>query len=241
MKPSFHALLLAIAWLAFSPVALAQQVDVIDEAGPAKREMTGAVSTGEALWPVPPRAQWGQVIEQKGSRIWKDAVFTDPKGRWQLVYPSTMIEPFGGGRDTVWRYPGQPHIACGAMSKANVFEDLGEDAPVRAPQALVERRDELVALMAWKGAPPTNVQMIALPSPPGVAGTPVQAIQFDQKGKLLELWGVDREVVVRSVLVSDGDDLLHAFCTAHPGQKKWVEKDTPLALRLTALAREHEQ
>ncbi len=219
--------------------AMAQ--DVIDEAGPAKRQLLGAQRTGEALWPVPQQALWGKVIEQKGSHIWKDAVYTDPNGRWQIVYPSTMIEPFGGiGREVMWRYPGQPHITCGTRIKHGAFDSLGVDVAVRAVQALAEHRDELVAMMVWKGTPASNVQMITLPSPPGVAGKPVQAIQFDQTGKLLEPLGVNRDVVMRSLLVSDGNDLLHAFCTAHPGQKKWVEKDTPLMLRLTELAREEQ-
>ncbi len=231
------AVLLAAGLLALGGAA-AQ--DVIDEAGPAKRETQGAKRTGEALWPVPQQAQWGKVVEQKGSHLWKDAVYTDREGRWQLLYPSTMTDFYGDSlaRERMYRYPGQPHIACGVMIKSNVFGNLGADAPVLAPQALAERRDELVALMAWEGAPATNVQVIALPSPQGASGRPVQAIMFDQKGKLLEPMGVAREVVMRSLLVSDGDGLLQAYCTAHPGQKKWVEKDTPLALRLTELARE---
>ncbi|KAF1686315.1 hypothetical protein B1992_08820 [Pseudoxanthomonas broegbernensis] len=231
------AVLLA-AVLSAAGAAVAQ--DVIDETGPARREALGARRTGEALWPVPPKAQWGQVIEQKGKNIWKDAVYTDREGRWQLVYPSTMTDFYGDSlsRERMYRYPGQPHISCGIGYKPRVFENLGEDAPVLAPQALAERRDELVALMGEEGAAATQVQMIALPSPAGASGTPVQAIMFDQRGRLLEPLGVEREVVMRSLLVSDGEDLVHAFCTAHAGQKGWVEKHVPLALRLTELARE---
>ncbi len=221
-------------------VGVAHAQDQIDERGPAARELVGAQRTGEALWPVPPQAQWGQVIEQKGKNIWKDAVFTDPKGRWQLVYPATMTEPFGGGRDMMWRYPGQPHISCAVRSISGVFAALGDQAPVSALQALVEQRDALVERARESVAPATQVGMVALPGPPGAAGAPVQAIMFDQRGKLLAPLGIEREVVSRNLLVSDGDDLLHVFCTAHSGQKSWVEKHVPLALRLTGLARENE-
>lgn len=222
--------------------ALAQSMpDQIDESGPARRELAGAARTGEALWPVPPQGQWGQVITQKGKNIWKDAIFTDPKGRWQVVYPSTMTEPFLlGGRDMMYRYPGQLHISCSASLTGRVFDDLGADAPVLAVQALAQRRDALVEKVRVPSFPVTDVRMIGLPGPEGAAGSPVQAIMFDQRGKLLEPLGVDREVVMRSLLVSDGDDLLHVFCTAHPGQKGWVEKHVPLALRLTGLAREQD-
>ncbi len=218
----------------------AQAQDQIDERGPVARELAGAKRTGEALWPVPPKAQWGQVIEQKGKNIWKDAVFTDPKGRWQLVYPSTMTEPFGGGRDMMWRYPGQPHISCAVRGISRVFDGLGDEAAVMAPQALAQQRDALVERARDPAVPATHVGMVALPGPDGMAGTPVQAIMFDQRGKLLAPLGIEREVVSRNLLVSDGNHLLHVYCTAHSGQKSWVEKHVPLALRLTALARENE-
>lgn len=92
----------------------------------------GAERTGKALWPVPPRQIWGQVITQDGKNAWKDAVFTDPERRWRILYPAT------------------------------------------------------------------NVQMMTIAGPKGRAGKPVQAIMFDQRG----------EVVQRSLLVSDDDDLL---------------------------------
>ncbi|GHB97793.1 hypothetical protein [Thermomonas carbonis] len=231
---------MALAGLLLSFSATVAGQDQIDESGPAKRELSGAKRTGEALWPVPPQAQWGQVITQKGSNVWKDAVFTDPKGRWQIVYPSTMTEPYGDGRTRMYRYPGQPHISCGSSVIGRVFDDLGEGAPVLAPRVLGERRDALVQKVREPSAPLANVRMVELPGPAGMAGTPVQAIMFDQRGKLLEALGVERDVVARHLLVSDGDDLLHVFCTAHPGQKSWVEKHVPQALRLTGLAREQD-
>lgn len=209
-------------------------------AGTDATATSGAERTGEALWPVPLRQQWGQVVTQDGKNIWKDAVFTDPEGRWQILFPATMTEQFGDvlDRSRMFRYPGQPHITCSATLFMGEFRDLGDDAAVLAPGTLSARRDALVAEFSDAANPGTNVQMVTLAGPKGTAGTPVQAIMFDQRGKLLEPLGIDREVVKRSLLVSDDDDLLVVSCTAHPGQKGWVEKHTPQALRLTTLARE---
>ncbi|WP_140984480.1 hypothetical protein [Asticcacaulis tiandongensis] len=214
--------------------------DQIDENAPAASSLSGAAATGEALWPVPQQAHWGQVLTRDGKNIWKDAVYTDRKGRWQLVYPVTMTDFFGDSlsRDRLYRYPGQPQITCSAMVNRGVFNDLGDTAPTTAPKALIERKDALIERVRNPAYPVIKPQIISLPNPPGVTGTPVQAIQFDQRGKLLELIGVDREIVMRTILVSDGDDLLQVFCSAQPGQKGWVEKQTPVALRLTGLARE---
>ena len=200
----------------------------------------GAERTGEALWPVPSRQQWGQVVTQDGKNIWKDAVFTDPEGRWQILFPATMTDQFGDvlGRSRMFRYPGQPHITCGAMIIGRQFDDLGDDAAVLAPATLATRRDAIVEKVRASAAPAANVRMVELPGPKGTAGKPVQAIMFDQKGKLLEAIGVERELVGRTLVVSDDDDLLVVSCTAHAGQKGWVEKHTPQALRLTALSRE---
>ncbi|WP_260580954.1 hypothetical protein [Sphingopyxis sp. PET50] len=200
----------------------------------------GADRTGEALWPVPPRQQWGQVISQDGKNIWKDAVFTDPEGRWQILFPATMTEQFGDvlSRSRMFRYPGQPHITCSTTIIGRQFDDLGDDAAVLAPATLASRRDAIVEKVRDPAAPAANIRMVELAGPKGAAGQPVQAIMFDQKGKLLEPLGVDREVVARTLVATDDDDLLVVSCTAHPGQKGWVEKHTPQALRLTTLARE---
>ena len=220
--------------------AQAQNIpDQIDESGPAVRSLTGAAHTGEALWPVPPRAEWGQVTLHKGPNIWKDAVFTHPDGRWQMVYPSTMTDPYGDFHGAhVFRYPGQPHITCGFDIEHGVLRDLGERALLEGHQALESRMAEAVAAYTVQGAVAENIQLIALPSPPGSSGRPVQAVQFDQKGKLLETMGVQREVVMRTVIVTLDDALLGFSCTAHPGQRKWVEKQVATGLRLTGLARE---
>lgn len=210
----------------------------VDE--PVAPQAPQAPRTGEALWPAPLRQAWGQVVTEDTRGIMRNAVYTDPLGRWQLVYPQTLTELYGDSqsRARMWRYPRQPHITCGIAVMPNVFEDLGADAPVQAHAALVARRDALVARAAWEGPAPTQVRMIELPRPPGSSGTAVQAIQFDQRGRLFELLGVSREVITRNLLVSDGDDLLHAYCSAHTGQRGWVERHTPQALRLTVLARE---
>lgn len=232
--------LITVLWLALvmgaSPLSAQDQ---IDEAAPTARANAGAQTTGEALWPVPQRAHWGQILTRDGDNIWKDAIYTDPKGRWQLAYPVTLTVLYGDAmsRSRMYRYPKQPQIACSISVETGVFSDLGAQAPTLAPTALIERRDALIARTKFDGEvlKPTVVN---LPSPEGVAGKPVQAIQYDQRGKLLTLIGVDREVVVRHILVSDGDDLLHVFCSAQPGQKGWVEKQTAKALRLNALSRE---
>lgn len=205
--------------------------------------MKGVERTGEALWPVPLRQQWGQVVTQDGKNIWKDAVFTDLEGRWQIVFPATMTEQFGDvlSRSRMFRYPGQPHITCGVMLVGRQFDEFGGDAAVLAPATLASRRDAIVEKVRDPAAPATNVQMVELAGPKGAAGKPVQAIMFDQRGKLLEPIGVEREVVARTLVATDDDDLLTVTCTAHSGQKGWVEKHTPQALRLTTLAREKQQ
>lgn len=212
-------------------------------AGTGTAATSGAERTGEALWPVPLRQAWGQILTQDGKNVWKDAVFTDPEGRWQILFPATMTDQFGDvmSRSRMFRYPGQPHITCSANLFMGEFRDLGGDAAALAPGALVSRRDALIDKVRDPGVPATNVQTVALAGPKGAAGAPVQAIMFDQRGNLLAPLGVDREVVQRTLLVSDDDDLLAVSCTAHPGQKGWVEKHTPQALRLTTLAREKRQ
>ncbi|MFT4089398.1 MAG: hypothetical protein QM645_01605 [Asticcacaulis sp.] len=238
---SIRNLCLATAGYALTFVAVPSMAqDQIDETAPAAQTLSGANTTGEALWPVPQQAHWGQVLTRDGKNIWKDAVYTDRKGRWQLVYPVTMTDFFGDSlsRDRMYRYPGQPQITCSAVVNRSVFKDLGDTAPTAAPKALIERKDALIESVRDPSYPVIKPQIINLPNPSGVTGTPVQAIQFDQRGKLLSALGVDREVVMRTILLSDGDDLLQVFCTAQPGQKGWVEKHTPLAIRLTGLARE---
>lgn len=229
----------AAAALLFVAPGAAAQSDRFD-LGPDKP--VAPVATDEALWPVPGRAQWGSIITQKGPNIWKDAVFTDPLGRWQLVYPSTLTNMLGDSLDrTRWfQYPGQPQIMCGVSITPNVFADLGADAPVKAPAALIDRRDALVAKQKSSPAP-EKVEVVTLPAPPASKGTPVRAISFMERGKLLEPLGVEREVVMRTILVSDDDDLVAAFCAAQPGQRGWVEKQALAALRLTPLARTKRQ
>jgi hypothetical protein len=204
--------------------------------GPDKAAPT--VTTGEALWPVPARAQWGTITTQKGPNIWKDGVFTDPLGRWQLVYPATLTVMKGDVMDrTRWfEYPGQPQIICGVSLTRNVFADLGAEAPTKAPAALIERRDALVAKQLSSPAA-EKVEVVTLPAAPGASGTPVRAVSFTERGKLLEPLGVEREVVMRTILVSDDDDLLSVYCAAQPGQRGWVEKQALSAIRLNPLAR----
>ena len=201
---------------------------------------SGAERTGEALWPVPPRQQWGQVVTQDGKNIWKDAVFTDPEGRWQILFPATMTDQFGDtlSRSRMFRYPGQPHITCSVNITGRAFDELGADAAVLAPATLASQRDTLVEKLRDPSVPATNVRMVELAGPKGIPGNPVQAISFDQQGKLLAPLGIDREVVARTLVATDDDDLLTVTCTAHAGQKGWVEKHTPQALRLTTSSRE---
>jgi len=222
--------------LASSASALQQKFDLDDSAG---KPAIQAPATGEALWPVPLRTQWGQIITQKGPNVWQDAVFTDPEGRWQIVYPATLTEPHGDalGRDRWFSYPGQPQIICGAMLVRGAFRSLGDNAIVDAPAALVRDPGAYVSQVADGASPVLSQKVVALASPGGVNGTPVQAVTFDQRGKLFELLGVDREVFVRHVLVSDGTDLLDVFCGAQPGQKGWVERQALAAVRLTTAAR----
>lgn len=228
----------AVMLTSFGAAAAPDRFDTSAETATATTN--GAARTGEALWPVPSRQQWGQVITRDGKNIWKDGVFTDPEGRWQIVFPATMTDQFGDvlSRSRMFRYPGQPHITCSATIIGRQFDDLGDDAAVLAPATLASRRDAIVDKVRDPAAPATNVQMVELAGPKGAAGKPVQAIMFDQKGKLLEPIGVEREVVARTLVATDDDDLLVVSCTAHPGQKGWVEKHTPQALRLTTLSRE---
>jgi len=222
--------------LASTASAVQQKFDLDDA---PKKPAIQAPATGEALWPVPSRSQWGQIITQKGSNVWQDAVFTDLEGRWQIVYPATLTEPHGDalGRDRWFSYPGQPHIVCGAMLVRGAFRSLGENAIAEAPAALVRDPGVYVSQVADGASPVLSQKVVALASPGGVSGTPVQAVTFDQRGKLFALLGVDREVFVRHVLVSDGTDLLDVFCGAQPGQKGWVEKQALAAVRLTTAAR----
>lgn len=222
--------------LASTASAVQQKFDLDDA---PKKPSIQAPATGEALWPVPSRGQWGQIIIQKGPNVWQDAVFTDPEGRWQIVYPATLTEPHGDalGRDRWFSYPGQPQIVCGAMLVRGAFRSLGENAIAEAPAALVRDPGVYVPQVADGASPILSQKVVALASPGGVSGTPVQAVTLDQRGKLFALLGVDREVFVRHVLVSDGTDLLDVFCGAQPGQKGWVEKQALAAVRLTTAAR----
>lgn len=228
----------AMMTMGSSAVAGQDRFDI--SAGTDAAATSGAERTGEALWPVPLRQQWGQVVTQDSKNIWKDAVFTDPEGRWQILFPATMTEQFGdvSSRSRMFRYPGQPHITCSVMLVGRQFDELGDDAAALAPATLASRRDAIIEKVRDPAVPATNVQMVELVGPKGTAGKPVQAIMFDQRGKLLEPIGVEREVVSRTLVATDDDDLVTVTCTAHPGQKGWVEKHTPQALRLTTLARE---
>lgn len=222
--------------LASTAFALQQKFDLGDAPG---KPTADTPATGEALWPVPSRSQWGQIITQKGPNAWPDAVFTDPEGRWQIVYPATLTEQHGDvlGRDRWFAYPGQPQIICGAMLVRGAFRSLGENAVAEAPAALVRDPSAYVSQVADGMSPVLTQKVVTLASPSGVSGAPVKAVTFDQRGKLFELLGVDREVFVRHVLVSDGTDLLDVFCGAQPGQKGWVEKQALVAVRLTTAAR----
>ncbi len=220
-----------------SAASASQQKFDLDDA--PDKPAAQAQATGEALWPVPPRTQWGQIITQKGPNVWKDAVFTDPEGRWQIVYPATLTEQHGDalGRDRWFSYPGQPQIMCGAMLVRGAFRSLGDNAIAEAPSALVRDPGAYVLQAADRAVPVLSQKVVTLAPPGGVSGKPVQAVTFDQRGKLFKLLGVDREVFVRHVLVSDGSDLLDVFCSAQPGQKGWVEKQALAAVRLTTAAR----
>lgn len=225
-----------LAGLASTALAVQQKFDLDDAPGTPSAQ---APATGEALWPVPSRIQWGQIVTQKGPNVWQDAVFTDPEGRWQIVYPATLTEQHGDvlGRDRWFSYPGQPQIMCGAMLVRGVFRALGDNAVAQAPAALVRDPGSYVSQVADPASPVLSQTVVTLAAPRGVSGAPVQAVMFDQRGKLFELLGVDREVFVRHVLVSDGTDLLDVFCSAQPGQKSWVEKQALAAVRLTTAAR----
>ena len=216
--------------------ALQQKFDLDD---PPSKPVGETPATGEALWPVPPRTQWGQVITQKGPNVWQDAVFTDPEGRWQIVYPATLTQQHGDvlGRDRWFSYPGQPQIMCGASLVRGAFRSLGENAVTEAPASLVRDPAAYVSKVADGASPVLGQKVVALTSPSGVSGTPVQAVMFEQRGRLFEPLGIDREVFVRHVLISDGTDLLDVFCSAQPGQKGWVEKQALAAARLTTAAR----
>ena len=227
-------LALGLVWGATEGHALQQRFDLED-----RQSVQPGTAPAEALWPVPSRAQWGQVVTRKGSNVWQDAIFTDPEGRWQIVYPATLTEPGGDalGRDRWFSYPGQPQILCGALLTRGAFRGLGDNAIAEAPGALLRDPDAYVGMVRHNDYPVLNQRIVSLESPADASGQPVQAVSFDQRGKIFDLMGIEREVVVRNVLVSDGVDLLTVFCAAQPGQKKWVEKQALAALRLTTAAR----